>query len=115
MAAVSKRSAKDVVAALKPTPYPEKGHFIETFRDDDGRPLRNAVLGNDIWNGERLQVTIRKDEWKHTLSLGDWTLVGCTVAPPFTMESFEIVESGWEPNAHTKIEQATQEENRSRG
>lgn len=146
-ATTEKRSAKDVIAALNLSPHPEKGHFIETFRDasstciyyllegesglshwhrvrsavetwhyyagaplrlslawDDGSPVRDVVLGGDIWNGERPQVTVRKDEWQHALSLGDWTLVGCTVAPPFNMESFEMAKPGWEPRGHAQTE-----------
>lgn len=95
------RSAKEVIAALNLAPHPEKGYFVETFRDahlssdkrsygtciyyllegetglshwhrvldatevwhyyagaplqlslswDDGKPVRDVVLGNDLWN-----------------------------------------------------------------
>jgi hypothetical protein len=30
-------------------------------------------------------------------SLGDWTLVGCTVAPGFEFAAFELAPKGWEP------------------
>lgn len=144
------RSAQDVIAALNLTPHPEKGYFIETFRDtdgtaehpshstciyyllegasglshwhrvldatevwhhyagaplklslswNDGSPVRDHVLGKDLWNMERPQVVVQKKEWQHAQSLGAWTLVGCTVAPAFTMESFEMATEGWEPNA----------------
>lgn len=45
---------------------------------DDGQPVRQTVLGPDIFNGERPQVAIQKMEWQHARSLGDWTLVGTT-------------------------------------
>ncbi|KAL4917124.1 cupin family protein [Aspergillus aurantiobrunneus] len=64
---------------------------------DDGSPIRNVVLGPDIWNNERPQVVIQRGEWQHALSLGDWTLVGCSVAPGFDYEGFEMAEPGWEP------------------
>lgn len=95
------RTAQDVIAALNLAPHPEKGYYIETFRDvqvssdkkshstciyyllegesgrshwhrvldaaeiwhyyagapmrlslswDDGKPVRDAVLGPDLWN-----------------------------------------------------------------
>ena len=47
--------------------------------------------------GQRPQVVVDVGEWQHAQSLGDWTLVGCTVSPAFTMESFEMAEEGWEP------------------
>ena len=35
--------------------------------------------------------------WQSARSLGDWTLVGCTVAPGFDFSQFELAEPGWEP------------------
>ncbi|POS70875.1 hypothetical protein DHEL01_v210734 [Diaporthe helianthi] len=142
------RSAKEVIAALNLAPHPEKGYFIETYRDphlssdnrspgtciyyllegetglshwhrvkdatevwhyyagaplqlslswDDGKPLKNLVLGNNLWDGQRPQIVVELGQWQHAKSLGEWTLVGCTVSPAFTMESFEMAKEGWEP------------------
>ena len=30
-------------------------------------------------------------------SLGDWTLVGCTVSPEFDFDRFELAPEGWHP------------------
>jgi len=35
--------------------------------------------------------------WQAARSLGEWTLVGCTVAPAFTFDGFELAPPGWEP------------------
>ncbi|KAL2024896.1 hypothetical protein VTK56DRAFT_3595 [Thermocarpiscus australiensis] len=151
---VSDRSAQEVISALNLTPHPEKGYYVETFRDtatsastdgggmersnltciyyllegesgashwhrvldavevwhhyagaplrlslswDDGRPVRDVILGKDVWNGERPQVVVQRGEWQHARSLGAWTLVGCSVAPAFTFEGFEMAKPGWEP------------------
>ncbi|KAI1815082.1 RmlC-like cupin domain-containing protein [Poronia punctata] len=69
---------------------------------NDGSPVRDVVLGPNLTEGERPQVVVQRDEWQHALSLGDWTLVGCTVAPAFTFESFEMAETGWEPKGSEK-------------
>ncbi|KAL7629084.1 hypothetical protein AAE478_000602 [Parahypoxylon ruwenzoriense] len=141
-------SAQEVISALNLKPHPEKGYFIETFRDpqtssdgrsnstciyyllegesglshwhrvldavevwhyyagaplrlslswDDGKPVRDVVLGNDILKGEKPQIVVQRGEWQHAQSLGAWTLVGCSVAPAFTFESFEMAKEGWEP------------------
>jgi len=37
--------------------------------------------------------------WQAAQSLGDWTLVGCTVAPAFDFAKFELAPKGWEPAA----------------
>jgi predicted cupin superfamily sugar epimerase len=35
--------------------------------------------------------------WQDAVSTGDWTLVGCTVAPGFEFSGFEMAAEGWEP------------------
>ncbi|KAI1434025.1 RmlC-like cupin domain-containing protein [Xylaria sp. CBS 124048] len=64
---------------------------------DDGSAVRDVILGKDLKNGERPQAVVARNEWQHAVSLGEWTLVGCTVAPAFTFESFEMAPGGWEP------------------
>ncbi|KAL4800100.1 RmlC-like cupin domain-containing protein [Aspergillus venezuelensis] len=64
---------------------------------NDGNPVRHLILGPDIWNGEQPQIVIQPQEWQHAESLGDWTLVGCSVAPAFEDSCFEMPEPGWEP------------------
>ncbi|KAI0401761.1 RmlC-like cupin domain-containing protein [Xylaria palmicola] len=156
-------TAEQVIETLNLAPHPEKGYYVETFRDSDmttsggqgagegqpqpracstciyyllegeagpshwhrvrdavevwhhyaGAPLRlslwrdgdgddaaprDIVLGTDLLAGQRPQVVVRRDEWQHAVSLGDWTLVGCSVAPAFTFDSFQMAEPGWEPN-----------------
>ncbi|KAF2194164.1 DUF985 domain protein [Zopfia rhizophila CBS 207.26] len=65
---------------------------------NDGKPVREQILGKDIFNNQAPQVIVQKGEWQHAESLGEWTLVGCTVAPGFTYEGFEMAPPGWEPN-----------------
>ncbi|KAL0577105.1 hypothetical protein V5O48_004897, partial [Marasmius crinis-equi] len=57
---------------------------------NDGQPVREKILGPDILNGQRPQVIIDKGEWQSAQTLGDWTLVGCTVAPAFQFDKFEV-------------------------
>ncbi|GAP92824.1 putative cupin family protein [Rosellinia necatrix] len=158
-------TAKEVISALNLTPHPEKGYYIETFRDsetvpdataatatkgegrahstciyyllegssgvshwhrvrdavevwhhyagaplrlslawDDGSAVRDVVLGSDLLAGERPQAVVQRNEWQHAVSLGDWSLVGCSVAPAFTFESFQMAGEGWEPNAGGAVE-----------
>ena len=60
-------------------------------------PAVDAVLGNDLAAGERPQGIVPPHAWQSAESLGDWTLVGCTVAPGFEFEHFELAPKGWEP------------------
>jgi predicted cupin superfamily sugar epimerase len=57
-----------------------------------------VVLGPDIENGELPQHVVGPNEWQAARSLGEYTLVGCTVAPGFEFAHFEIAPEGFEPD-----------------
>jgi len=63
--------------------------------DPAGR--RIVRLGADLAAGERPQAVVPRGAWQQAESLGAWTLVGCTVAPGFRFEGFEIAPPGFEP------------------
>jgi uncharacterized protein len=63
----------------------------------DGRALERRVLGNDLDAGERPQAAVPAGSWQRAESRGDWSLVGCTVAPAFEFGGFELAPEGWEP------------------
>ncbi|APA09611.1 hypothetical protein SS1G_06230 [Sclerotinia sclerotiorum 1980 UF-70] len=65
---------------------------------DNGQPVREYVLGPDIFRNQTPQVVIAAHEWQQALSRGKWTLVGTTVAPAFTDSGFELAPPGWQPN-----------------
>lgn len=62
-----------------------------------GRDVARIRLGNDILAGERPQGIVPSGAWQAAESLGGWTLVGCTVAPGFTFDGFEMAPPGWAP------------------
>jgi len=64
--------------------------------DEKGRRER-VTLGCDLAAGERPQAIVPAHAWQAARSLGDWTLVGCTVAPGFEFAAFELAPKGWEP------------------
>lgn len=59
---------------------------------DGSEAARTAVLGNDLATGERPQIVVPAHVWQRARSLGDWTLVGCTVAPGFSFTHFELAD-----------------------
>ncbi len=63
---------------------------------DDGRQ-RTVTLGLDLAAGEVPQAIVPVQAWQAAESCGDWTLVGCTVAPGFDFAKFEMAPMGWEP------------------
>jgi predicted cupin superfamily sugar epimerase len=77
----------------------------EVWHHYAGAPLRLTIgetdwrLGPDLAGGERPQAVVPAGVWQTARSEGDWTLVGCTVAPGFDFGGFEMAPEGWRPNA----------------
>ncbi|MES2752519.1 MAG: cupin domain-containing protein [Pseudomonadota bacterium] len=63
--------------------------------DESGR--RRVLLGPDLKAGELPQAIVPAQAWQAAESTGDWTLVGCTVAPGFDFAKFELAPAGWSP------------------
>ena len=63
----------------------------------EGGEVISRVLGPNVGSGEEPQLHIPPNAWQSAASLGDWTLVGCTVSPAFEFEQFELAPEGWPP------------------
>lgn len=80
---------------------------VETWHWYAGAPLRltlaspaggvgeRLILGPDVMAGQRPQVVVDRLWWQSARSLGNWTLVGCTVAPGFEFAGFEMAPENW--------------------
>jgi len=80
----------------------EAWHFyagapLELSLSDDGVTTQTQVLGVDLATGQRPQWVVMPGEWQAARTLGEYTLVGCTVAPAFEFERFELAPPGWYP------------------
>jgi hypothetical protein len=89
----------------------ERSHWhridaVEVWHWHAGAPLMLAIaapdgrattlrLGPDLAAGEEPQAIVPAHAWQAAESLGDWTLVGCTVAPGFSFASFELAPPDW--------------------
>lgn len=69
---------------------------LEIAATDDAVP-EARLLGLDLSAGQRPQAVVPAGAWQAAASLGDWTLVGCTVAPGFDFEGFELASASWRP------------------
>ena len=81
----------------------EMWHFYDgaplelwTAETDESR-AELQVVGRDLLAGERPQVLVPPNWWQSASSRGDYTLVGCTVAPGFDFSEFELAPEGWAP------------------
>jgi hypothetical protein len=71
-----------------------------TLRIADDCGVQHTVrLGSDVAAGEAPQAIVPAGAWQAAESTGDWTLVGCTVAPGFDFAKFELAPKGWEPGS----------------
>ncbi|PWK64597.1 cupin domain-containing protein [Aminobacter sp. AP02] len=73
------------------------GAPIELKLHQEGGGVIAYTLGINLAAGEQPQCVVPAGWWQTARSLGDWTLVGCTVSPGFEFEKFELAEPGWEP------------------
>jgi predicted cupin superfamily sugar epimerase len=64
---------------------------------DEHGQVRRMKLGPDIAMGERPQGIVPAGHWQAAESMGEWTLVGCTVAPGFDFASFDVAPRDWAP------------------
>ncbi len=63
----------------------------------EGAAVEELTLGADLALGHQPQIVIPAHHWQSARSLGEWTLVGCTVAPGFEFSGFELAPQGWSP------------------
>jgi predicted cupin superfamily sugar epimerase len=54
-------------------------------------------LGSATEKGAAPQLVVPPGAWQAARSLGDYTLVGCTVAPGFEFSKFELAPENFEP------------------
>ena len=65
------------------------GASLELTIEHDGQVDR-IVLGDRIADGQRPQAVVPAGAWQWARPLGGWVLVGCTVAPAFELDGFEL-------------------------
>ncbi|GHA35387.1 cupin [Devosia pacifica] len=75
-----------------------KGAPLE-LKTSDGVTVETRVLGATLEVDERPQAVVPRWTWQSARSLGEWTLVGCTVAPGFRFSDFELAPKDWSPGA----------------
>lgn len=51
---------------------------------------QDTRLGPDVLAGDRVQAVVPARQWQAARSLGDWSLVTCTVSPGFQFAGFEL-------------------------
>jgi len=69
------------------------GHALELLLISPEGEFKRRVLGSNLQAGEEPQIVIPAYYWQCSRSTGAFTLMGCTVAPGFLYEDFELSSS----------------------
>jgi predicted cupin superfamily sugar epimerase len=67
---------------------------VEIITPSNSYSLR---LGVSLAADEQPQAIVPAGAWQMAESFGEWTLCGCTVAPGFEFENFELAPKDWKP------------------
>ena len=94
--AADELSAWHRVDAVEVWRYYAGGPLVLT-QSPDGHDAAAAHLGPDLAAGQRPQIVVPAGHWQTAASRGAWTLVGCTVAPGFRFEGFDLAPPDWRP------------------
>ncbi len=73
------------------------GSHAQLSLSEDGKTVEHQTLGPNVFEDESPQLIVPKGCWQSAETLGDWTLVGCTVAPGFDFAGFELAAADWSP------------------
>ena len=75
------------------------GEPLEVFTSINGTDYSSFSLGLN----NNFIFTVQSNTWFAMRSTGSFSLIGCTVAPAFDFEDFELAPKGWSPK-NFKIE-----------
>ena len=73
------------------------GAPLELRISGDGNAVETKALGTGFAAGQRPHAVVPAHAWQSAASLGPWSLMGCTVAPAFSFDGFEMAPADWAP------------------
>ena len=78
------------------------GDPLEVFMSDDEITIKEITLSKEVKNDHFLHYVVKAGTWFCMESKGEYSLIGCTVAPPFDYKDFELAPKGWYPGKVSK-------------
>lgn len=72
---------------------------LETCPGGPDSEVHEHILGTDLISGEQPQACVPAHRWQRAKSLGDYTLVSCSVSPGFLFDTYELAEEGFDPTS----------------
>ena len=70
-----------------------KGSPLIIYSSKDKNNYKSIKLGEN----NNYHTTIKSGTWFSMKSAGEYSLIGCTVAPPFDYADFELAPQDWKP------------------
>ena len=70
-----------------------KGYPLTIFISNDGVDFISVILGED----DNFHYTVEANNWFAMRSNGEYSLIGCSVAPAFDYNDFELAPTDWKP------------------
>ena len=70
-----------------------KGDPLIIYISEDGISFKSFILGEK----NNFNYTVKAGNWFAMRSTGEYSLIGCTVAPAFSYNDFELAPPEWKP------------------
>jgi predicted cupin superfamily sugar epimerase len=64
---------------------------------NDEVTVKEITLDREVKNGHFLHYVVKAGIWFYMESKGEYSLIGCAVAPPFDFKDFELAPKDWSP------------------
>ena len=73
------------------------GDPLKLLISKNGKNIKEIILNNKNNNGQIFHYIVKAGTWFSMESQGEYSLIGCTVAPPFDYDDFELAPKKWKP------------------
>ena len=73
------------------------GDPLKVLMSKDGVTVEEITLDKEVNNGHFWHYVIKAGTWFYMKSKGEYSLIGCTVSPPFDYKDFELASPEWNP------------------
>ena len=75
-------------------------HFYDgapliVYLSTDGNTVQEVIINNN--KDQVSHIVVRSGTWFSMETKGEYSLIGCTVAPPFNYDDFELAPKNWKP------------------
>jgi len=74
------------------------GDPLQIFLSKDKSTTYEVTLGRSLNKGQQFHFVVKAETWFCMSTLGEWSLIGCIVAPAFNYKDLKLAPSNWSPN-----------------